>query len=217
MSEPNTIDILDLGINNISSVVSGLRAAAPFANVKVVSKSSEASVNPRLTVLPGNGSFGAGMAALENLGLSSYLSELSKAGEPILGICLGLQLFFDASEEATGVKGLGLISGQVRRLPMNIHARTRTNIGWASVSRTLTRDSKLNLDPLGRDVYFVHSYYVDPELKEETILKSSYNDFEFPAAIQRDMTVGVQFHPEKSSSSGIAILRSVLDWSLAKS
>ncbi len=216
MSEAISIDVLDLGINNISSVVSGIRAAAPLMDVNVVTNFQEVSTNPSLTVLPGNGSFGAGMVALERTGLGAYLKKLSASGEPIFGICLGLQLLFDSSEESPGARGLGLMCGQVRRLPIIANTGVQTNIGWASLSGAAGSDSGLKLGSLLRDVYFVHSYFVDPEFQEDVILESSFDDLVFPAAVRRGMTLGVQFHPEKSSNSGLEILGSVLEWALAK-
>lgn len=216
MFDTLSIDVLDLGINNISSVVSGFKAAAPHVNVNVVTEPGETSANPTLTVLPGNGSFGAGMAALEGTGLGNYLKDLAAAGEPILGICLGLQLLFDSSEEASGVEGLGLIGGEVRRLPVIGHTGVQTNIGWAPLSVTGSPVSQLKFEPLLRDVYFVHSYYVDPISQDEIILESRYGNFIFAAAVRRQMTIGVQFHPEKSSNSGIGIIKSVVEWAYAK-
>jgi glutamine amidotransferase len=216
MSEAISIDVLDLGINNISSVVSGLRAAAPLSDVNVVTKLDEVSTKPSLTVLPGNGSFGAGMVALESTGLGTYLEKLSTSGGPIFGICLGLQLLFDSSEESPGARGLGLISGKVRRLPIITNTGVQTNIGWASLSGGAGSDSDLKLGSLLRDVYFVHSYFVDPEFQKDVILESSFDNLVFAAAVRRGMTLGVQFHPEKSSNSGIEILKSVLEWALAK-
>jgi glutamine amidotransferase len=216
MSENRSIDVLDLGINNISSLVSGLKAAAPLVDVNVITTPEEASVNQSLTVLPGNGSFGAGMAALDRTGLGPHLKKLATAGEPVFGICLGLQLLFDSSEEAPAVEGLGLISGEVRRLPIIAGTGVQTNIGWASLSDSSESDSVLKLAPLSRDVYFVHSYFVQPEFEEDIILESSYDHLVFPAAVRRDMTLGVQFHPEKSSYSGIEIIKSVVEWAFAK-
>jgi glutamine amidotransferase len=216
MFDTRSIDVLDLGINSISSVVSGLKAAAPHVNVNVATGPGETSSNPLLTVLPGNGSFGAGMAALEGTGLGNYLKELAAASEPIFGICLGLQLLFDSSEEAPGVKGLGLISGEVRRLPIISNTGVQTNIGWAPLSANGGSVSQLKFEPLLRDVYFVHSYYVDPEFQEDIIFESRYENFAFAAAVQRKKTLGVQFHPEKSSNSGIEIIKSVVEWAFAK-
>jgi glutamine amidotransferase len=216
MFNHKSIDVLDLGINNISSVVSGLMTAAPHVNVNVVAGPGEASASPSMTVLPGNGSFGAGMGALNGTGLGNYLKDLAAAREPIFGICLGLQLLFDSSEEAPGVQGLGLISGEVRRLPIISNTGLQTNIGWAPLSANWSSLSQLKFEPLLRDVYFVHSYYVDPEFQEDIILESRYENFAFAAAVKRQKTIGVQFHPEKSSNSGIEIIKSVVEWAFAK-
>jgi glutamine amidotransferase len=216
MFDKRNIDVLDLGINNISSVVSGLKAASPLVDVNVVTGLEEVSTKPLLTVIPGNGSFGAGMAALEKTGLGAHLKNLSTAGEPVFGICLGLQLLFDSSEESPGAEGLGLISGVVRRLPIIAGSGVQTNIGWAPLSGSGSSVSQLTFEPLLRDVYFVHSYYVDPEFQEDIILESKYDNFLFAAAVRREMTLGVQFHPEKSSNSGIEIMKSVVEWAFAK-
>lgn len=216
MSKAISIDVLDLGINNISSVVSGIRATSRPVDVNVVTRIQEVSTKPSLTVLPGNGSFGAGMAALKSTGLGTHLSRLSNSGGPIFGICLGLQLLFDSSEESPGVQGLGLISGKVRRLPIIAKTGVQTNIGWSSLFGEEGSDSDLKLGPLLRDFYFVHSYVVEPEFQEDVILESTFDNVVFPAAVRRGRTIGVQFHPEKSSNSGIEMLESVLGWALAK-
>ena len=216
MSDNRSIDVLDLGINNISSVVSGLKAASPLADVNVATRLEELSTKPLLTVLPGNGSFGAGMAALERTGLGAHLKKLATGGEPVFGICLGLQLLFDSSEESPGAEGLGLVSGVVRRLPIIADSGVQTNIGWAPLSGSGSSDSQLKFEPLMRDVYFVHSYYVEPEFQEDIVLESKYDNFVFAAAVRREMTFGVQFHPEKSSNSGIEIIKSVVEWAFAK-
>jgi glutamine amidotransferase len=156
------------------------------------------------------------MGTLEATGLGNYLKDLAAASEPILGICLGLQLLFDSSEETPGVKGLGLIDGEVRRLPIISNTGVQTNIGWAPLSATGSSVSQLNFEPLLRDVYFVHSYYVDPEFQEDIILESRYENLVFAAAVQRHKTIGVQFHPEKSSNSGLEIIKSVVEWAFAK-
>ena len=127
-------------------------------------------------------------------------------GDPFLGICLGMQLLFEGSEEGGGRKGLGVLSGRCRRFPDDMTAtegeRVRKlkipHMGWNEVQ------------PSGEHYYFVHSYYVDAERSEDVMWSTTYGDVTFAAAVRRDNIYGCQFHPEKSQQAGLRFLRAFL-------
>jgi glutamine amidotransferase len=152
-------------------------------------------------VLPGVGAFADAMTSLKILGLLEPVRQVLHSGKPFLGICLGLQLLFEISEEWGQTPGLGYFRGRVRRLPESVKV---PHMGWNEAE--LTRPTPIfNGIPDRTRFYFVHSYYVDPEDEDITIGEASYG-IRFTAAAQRGKVFGVQFHPEKSSTWGLKIL-----------
>ena len=148
------------------------------------------------------------MAALENSGVVPALYAFAESGRPFLGICLGMQALFDGSEEGPGIRGLGLIPGQVRRLPdcgLKI-----PHMGWNSL--TPAKESLL-LDGLPADpyVYFVHSYACAADKPEDVLACARYG-IDFHAAVQRGNVAGMQFHPEKSGPVGERMLMNFIRW-----
>lgn len=142
--------------------------------------------NPLL--IPGVGSFGAVMQKLNEGGFSELIKEISFSGVPVLGICSGMQILFDSSEESPGVKGLGLIPGKVIRFKEG----KIPNTGWSKLQTS------------GEYVYFVNSYHAETEFVSDTALQ---NDLPFPAVVTRGSVTGFQFHPEKSHRHGEVLLR----------
>lgn len=158
-------------------------------------------------VLPGVGAFGDCMANLEKGGLREPVLEAARSGKPFLGICLGLQLLFDESEEFGRQKGLGLVPGRVRRFPEKSPAGEAfkvPHIGWNEV-RWQNRARIFEDLPDPAYFYFVHSYYVEPEDPSWIAGTSDYG-LPFAAAIAKENVWGVQFHPEKSQTLGLSIL-----------
>ena len=154
------------------------------------------------------GAFADAMAALENSGVVPALYAFAESGRPFLGICLGMQALFDGSEEGPGIRGLGLIPGQVRRLPdcgLKI-----PHMGWNSL--TPAKESLL-LDGLPADpyVYFVHSYACAADKPEDVLACARYG-IDFHAAVQRGNVAGMQFHPEKSGPVGERMLMNFIRW-----
>jgi glutamine amidotransferase len=194
------IGVVDYGMGNRRSVEKALQH---------VGAQTAVSGDPALLrragglVVPGVGAFPAGMSSLRARGLDELLRERAAAGIPILGICLGMQLLFDGSEELGGADGLGLIPGRVR--PLRAEGLRVPHIGWNEVR--LGRPCRLTagLPRDGRPFYHVHSFVACAERPEDVIGTCVYGE-EFASIVARDAVFGVQFHPEKSSGDGLAIL-----------
>lgn len=152
-------------------------------------------------ILPGVGAFGSAMQNIREMDLESPIVEKVKKGKPLLGICLGLQILMEESEESPGTKGLGIIKGKVKRIKGDMRI---PHMGWNSLH---IRKPSLLLEGIrdGEMFYFVHSYYVAP-MEDVVIGETDYSYF-FPCAVQKGNVFGVQFHPEKSSYWGLRILR----------
>jgi imidazole glycerol phosphate synthase glutamine amidotransferase subunit len=187
------IAVVDHGAGNLVSIAQGL--ARTGAKVSVVTEPDEIG-NAAGIVLPGVGTTGA---AMERLTAAGFVAPLREWDRPLLGICVGLQLFFEHSEE-DGTDALGLIAGRVGKLE---HAPLLPHIGWNDVA--------LSADPVfagiepGSTFYFVHSYAVVPEDPSVIIATTNYDE-PFVAAARSGNRVGVQFHPERSGSAGLQIL-----------
>ncbi|RJX21459.1 MAG: imidazole glycerol phosphate synthase subunit HisH, partial [Ammonifex sp.] len=192
------IAIVDYEMGNLRSVEKG------FARVgfeAVVVRDPEAVAAADGVVLPGVGAFADAMTNLKSLGLLGTVKQVLDSGKPFLGICLGLQLLFEMSEEWGETPGLGYFRGRVRRLPESVKV---PHMGWNEAE--FTRPTPIfDGIPDRTRFYFVHSYYVDPEEGEIAIAKASYGT-RFTAAAAKGMVFGVQFHPEKSSTWGLKIL-----------
>ncbi len=202
MSQPGPrIAVLNYHMSNLRSATKALELLG--ADVRVAQTPEQAHGADGI-VLPGVGHFGPAMERIRGQGLDEVARGAAGEGVPLLGICLGLQLLFDSSEESPGVAGLGLIPGEVRRL---VTDRKLPQIGWNRV--TWRADSVLvppEPDASASTYYFVHSYSVVPTDPNHVLGTVRYGG-EFVAAAHAGHVVGVQFHPEKSSRAGLALLR----------
>ncbi|MEA2624609.1 MAG: imidazole glycerol-phosphate synthase subunit HisH [Candidatus Binatota bacterium] len=196
------IAVVDYGMGNLRSVEKGLaRAGAP---VEVTSDGDRVLAADGV-VLPGVGAFGACMENLRERGLVDPVREVVLRGTPFLGICLGLQLLFDESEEFGPVGGLGLLRGRVRRLGgPELDGLKVPHMGW---NQLRIRKPAVELDGIdeGAATYYVHSFYVDPD-DDEIVAATTEYGIEFTAAIAYENVFGCQFHPEKSQAVGLKIL-----------
>lgn len=193
------VALLDYGAGNLHSLAKGLEAGG--ARVTVTTEWDEALARDAL-VLPGVGSFGAAVRALE--GHEERVRAALEDGLPCLGICLGMQLLFPDSEEGEG-SGIGLIPGRVRRL----RTRTVPQMGWNDVDTSEADPLFSGLERL--IAYYANSFVCESDDADAVIARSEYEGEEFAAAVRRGRTWGVQFHPEKSSTPGLALLRNFLD------
>lgn len=194
-----TIGIVDYGVGNLASVYSSLRTLGYRCRV---SRQPEVLSETDLLLLPGVGAFPAAMAALHQCNLVEYLQRRVRQGHPMIGICLGMQLLADASTEHQLTAGLGLIPGQVTRLP-----GARWHIGWNTVE---VLDSDELLQPSdGQSLYFNHAYVFEPAREYQVGLTRL--DKPFAAAVRRGNVFGLQFHPEKSQLAGRQLLSNVIE------
>jgi len=196
------IAIVDYGMGNLRSVEKGL--ARTGVATRVTSDAAEIR-SARGVVLPGVGAFGACMENLRARGLDDVMRDVVASGKPFLGICLGLQLLFEESEEFGPVRGLGILPGKVVRFAgPELDGLKIPQMGW---NRLKIRRAVADLDGLDRDpfVYFVHSYYVVPADPAITVASTEYG-VEFTAAIAKNNVFACQFHPEKSQAVGLHIL-----------
>ena len=197
------IAICDYDAGNIMSVQ---KACAHVGFDYVLTRDKSQILNADHIILPGVGSFGVAMEKLYSYGLTNVLKEAAGKGIPILGICLGLQLMFEESEESPGVRGLGLFEGSIRRIPDQGGMLKIPHMGWNSLS--FPSHGRLFQEiPEGTDVYFVHSYYlpVNPYVKAVT-----HYGVEIGASVEKENLFACQFHPEKSGIRGLKILENFL-------
>ena len=196
--------IIDYDAGNIKSVEKALLFLGENA---CVTREKEKILGADKVILPGVGSFGRAMEKIRSYGLEDVIKETIDKGTPFLGICLGLQLLFERSEESAGVKGLGILKGEIVRIPERDGGKV-PQIGWNS----------LRYPNLGRlfegiledaYVYFVHSYYLKAEEEGIVTATTEYNTL-IHASVEKDNVFACQFHPEKSSIVGLGILRNFI-------
>lgn len=199
------ISIVDYGMGNLQSVTKAL--AHVGATTKLISTPEEVAVAEKL-VLPGVGAFGDAMEHLNAQGMAPALRHYAGTGRPFLGVCLGMQLFFETSEEDPNVPGLGIFTGTVKRFPSDMGLKV-PHMGWNTLK--VPPESRI-LSGLGAEpyVFFVHSYYVAPADADVAAATTSYG-LDFVSAVERGTVSGVQFHPEKSQTVGLKILRNFAD------
>jgi len=204
------VAIIDYGMGNLRSVQKALETVGA-GKVSVVTEPGEIT-QAHAVILPGVGAFGDAMRNLGQRRLIEPICEAIEEGKPFLGICLGMQLLFTESEEMGLHPGLGILEGRVRRF--NIHAKV-PHMGWNQLH--IERSSPLLRGlPSNSYAYFVHSYFVEPG---DTAIVLATTDYEvtFPSVIGRGTVFAVQFHPEKSQSVGLTILRNFVQWACSSS
>jgi imidazole glycerol-phosphate synthase subunit HisH len=199
-SKSGALYIVDYGSGNLRSVQKAFEHVGVAA---VVGSDPVAMKDAAALVLPGVGAFGAAMAQLEGKGLVEPLVDRIEAGVPFLGVCLGLQLLFESSEEDPGVTGLSLIRGDVRSLPATVKV---PHIGWNQAELCGCSDLFEGI-PDGSAFYFVHSYAVVPRSPGDVMCMTDYDGVTFVSGIEAGNMAAIQFHPEKSSTLGLRFYR----------
>lgn len=199
VAEKRTIGIVDYGAGNLSSVQRALNGLGYRTRV---SGDPDVLEGADLLILPGVGAFPPAMAALASAGLDRYVVERAHAGKPVVGICLGMHMLLDTSEEHGSTAGLGLIPGKVRQIADN-----RWHIGWNTLEVT-ARDPLLQPSD-GQSFYFNHSYAIDVPREYRRAIARMPDPV--TAVIRRGSIAGLQFHPEKSQGAGQAMLRNLVE------
>lgn len=199
------IAIVDYDAGNIKSVEKALQY---LGEQPVVTGEKESLLQADKVIVPGVGAFGDAMEKMRQLGLVEVLSEIASKGTPILGICLGLQLFFESSEEAEGVQGLSLLPGKIVRIPDKEGFKI-PHMGWNSISINPSSRLLAGIED-GAYVYFVHSYYLQAAREEDVAATTDYI-VPIHAAAERDNVFATQFHPEKSGETGLKILKNFIE------
>ena len=195
------IAIIDYGAGNLQSVKKALDFIGCSSEItydeKKINKSSH-------VIMPGVGSFGDAMESIRKRGLESVIKNAANGERPFLGICLGLQLLFASSEESEGVTGLGIFDGKIDRIPSDTGLKV-PHMGWNSVSLKQNDGIFKNI-PDESYFYFVHSYYLN-NVEDGALAAVTRYGVEIQCAVQKGLVAATQFHPEKSSETGLQILK----------
>lgn len=210
------VTIIDYGLGNLLSLQRALEKCNANA---IITSNPSVILNSQRAILPGVGAYAKGMQELKSRGLDEVVRNLLSKGTPLLGICLGMQLFFDSSEEFIFTKGLGILSGKVipipaidkEDLPLKI-----PNNGWRSLvisNNSCSQKSVLkNWISKEEEYYFIHSYMVLPNDDSVRVADCIYGGYRVPAFIVKDNLIGFQFHPEKSGKAGLALLQKFIKY-----
>ena len=199
------IAIIDYDAGNIKSVEKAMHL---LGQEVVVTRDRESILKADKVILPGVGAFGDAMEKLRSYGLDKVIYEVVEIKIPFLGICLGLQLLFEKSDETPGVKGLGILPGEVLRIPDKEGLKI-PHMGWNSIK--IKKGARLFKDiPEDSYVYFVHSYYLKAGREEDVTATTEYSAL-IHASVEHDNVFACQFHPEKSSEIGLKILKNFVE------
>ena len=199
------IAIVDYDAGNIKSVEKALQF---LGQEPVVTRDKETLLQAEKVIVPGVGAFGDAMGKMHQYGLVEVLREIAAKGTPLLGICLGLQLFFESSEETPGVEGLGLLPGKIVRIPDKESFKI-PHMGWNSIQINPASRLLKGIEE-GAYVYFVHSYYLQAENEADVAATTDYV-VNIHAAAEHENIFATQFHPEKSGEIGLQILKNFIE------
>ena len=199
------IAIIDYDAGNIRSVEKALQY---LGQETLITRDRESILKADKVILPGVGSFGDAMGHIRAYGLEEVIQEVVRKEIPFIGICLGLQLLFEESEESPGVKGLGILKGKIARFPDQEGIKI-PHMGWNSLS--YPNPGRLFKEiPENSYVYFVHSYYLKADDESIVTASAKYGDVTIHASVEKDNIFACQFHPEKSGETGLHILRNFI-------
>lgn len=199
------IAVIDYDAGNLRSVE---KALAYLGEEAVITRDKKAILGADKVILPGVGAFGDAMERLKQYDLIDTIRQTAARGTPFLGICLGLQLLFESSEESPGVEGLGILPGRILKIPDSPGLKI-PHMGWNSLDITPGAALFRGLDQ-GSYVYFVHSYYLKAG-SEDIVAASTFYSTRIHCAVERGNVFGCQFHPEKSGQAGLKILKNFIE------
>tara|TARA_B110001452_G_C15240915_1_gene429614 strand:- start:3648 stop:4259 length:612 start_codon:yes stop_codon:yes gene_type:complete len=199
------IGIIDYGVGNIKSIEN---AIVKVGGDPVLTNVREETLSCDKLILPGVGAFQTGMKNLKKKKLDVVIKEFVNTKKPFLGICLGMQMLFDESEEFGNYKGLGLINGVVKKIPTD---KRLPHIGWNEINPINHWENTIleNIKPNSK-MYFVHTFAGYPEKEIDYLASTDYEDIKICAAVNKENIYGTQFHPEKSGTIGLSILETFI-------
>jgi len=202
------ISVIDTGINNLRSIIG---AVNHLGFKTMITNDKDKIMNSAGLILPGVGSFPAGMKKLKDSGLDTIIKRYFKKDKPILAICLGFQMLFSSSNEFINTKGLNILNGKVKSLKSLNTNKIVPNLGWNILNYKKNKNNdlfkKVNLKP---SIYFIHSYYVEAKSINYITSTISFGGKKITTSIQYKNLYGVQFHPEKSGHNGLKIIKNFL-------
>ena len=208
MKKNPTIAIVDSGVGNLWSVLKAVRCFAPSAFITEEKEEVEAA---DAIILPGVGTFKAGMEGLAVRGLTDVIQTAAHKGIPLLGICLGAQLLLERGYEFGEQKGLGIIKGEVVRFPELPKGIKIPAIGWQEVVPMENPKAKTLFAGITNPFfYFVHSYILVPALPESSLANTTYGGYAYCAVVGQENVYGTQFHPEKSGEAGLQLMQNFI-------
>ena len=205
----NYIVIIDIGINNIRSII----GAVNYLGFKtIVSDKENIIMDSSALIIPGVGSFPAGMKKLKTKGLDKVIKRYHKMQKPILAICLGFQMLFTSSEEFKHTKGLNILTGKIKSLKKLKANNIVPNLGWKKLEYIKKKSNYLFKGLKKKpSIYFIHSYFAEVKNKKLVTSTINFGRKKVTSSVQHKNLFGVQFHPEKSSEDGINIIKNFLD------
>lgn len=205
------IVIVDYGIGNVKSI---MNAFEDQGEKPLLSRDRDVILNADGVILPGVGAFSHGMNNLNKYGLVAIIKDYVRTGKPLLGICLGMQMLLEESEEFGDTKGIGLVKGKVIKLPIEKSNKVKLpHISWNEIQ---TKDIEwkntiLNDVEVNSDMYFVHTFVAKPDNEDEILSTTDYFNVEFCSSLKKGNVYGCQFHPEKSAKHGLSIIKNYIN------
>ena len=200
--------IIDYGIGNTQSLINAFKKIG--LDDIILSDNEETINDSDLIILPGVGAYGNAMLELKKRGLVKIIENYSKLNKPIIGICLGMQLLFDNSQEFGTHKGLGLIEGKVIKFPVNTSEKI-PHVSWNNLNLKNKNNKLYNNISKDDYFYFVHSFICLPKNDSEILTTTNYGVIDFCSSVKKNNIYGFQFHPEKSSKKGLFLLKNLIN------
>jgi glutamine amidotransferase len=205
------IVIVDYGVGNVKSMKNAFENQGETA---ILSRDRDIILSADGLILPGVGAFSHGMSNLNKYGLVTVIKDYVKTGKPFLGVCLGMQLLLEESEEFGNTKGIGLVKGKVIKLPVEKSNKLKLpHISWNVIQpkKIEWKNTILNNVENNSDMYFVHTFVAKPDNEDEILSTTDYFNVEFCSSLKKGNVYGCQFHPEKSSKQGLSIIKNFIN------